>query len=284
MGFKQCPYEHSVYVKKFEGKLLIVALYVDDLIFMGNCQKLIEEFKKGMTCEFEMTDLGLLKYFLGLEIKHTASGIFMSQERPDLAFSVGMSKKQPIVTLSTCEAEYVAASWCVCHAIWLNNLLKEIDLPQDEAFEIKMDSKSTIELAKNPVHHERSKHIDVRFHFIREKVAENKVTLTHVKSRDQIADMFTKPLSKLLLYKFMEKIGMKKGSQVPASVRVRRESAVPKLKPKPPSLASAATLPKAPPAVAKQESGISSSAAKPQSTDDSYMAFLEDMKELGALD
>ncbi|XP_074353044.1 secreted RxLR effector protein 161-like [Apium graveolens] len=43
------------------------------------------------------------------------------------------SKKQPIVTLSTCEAEYVAASWCVCHAIWLNNLLKEIDLPQDEA-------------------------------------------------------------------------------------------------------------------------------------------------------
>ncbi|KAK1359769.1 Early flower 5 [Heracleum sosnowskyi] len=73
-------------------------------------------------------------------------------------------------------------------------------------------------------------------------------------------------------------------SMVPASVRVRRESAVPKLKPKPPSLAAATTLPKAPPAVAKQESSRSSSAAKPQSMDDSYMAFLEDMKELGALD
>ncbi|KAL8123517.1 hypothetical protein AgCh_011478 [Apium graveolens] len=74
-------------------------------------------------------------------------------------------------------------------------------------------------------------------------------------------------------------------SMIPASVRVRRESAVPKLKPKPSvSSVTAATLPKAAPAVAKKESGTSSSAPKPQSTDDSYMAFLEDMKALGALD
>ena len=76
-----------------------------------------------------------------------------------------------------------------------------------------MDSKPAIELAKNLVHHERSKHIDARFHFIRE-VAEKKVKLIHVKSRDQIADMFTKPLSKLLLYRFMEMIGMKNGNQI----------------------------------------------------------------------
>lgn len=68
-------------------------------------------------------------------------------------------------------------------------------------------------------------------------------------------------------------------------MRVRRESAVPKLKPKPSLLsATAATLPKAAPAVAKKESGTSSSAPKPPSIDDSYMAFLEDMKALGALD
>ena len=77
-----------------------------------------------------------------------------------------------------------------------------------------MDSKPAIELAKNLVHHERSKHIDARFHFIREKVAEKKVKLIHVKSRDQIADMFTKPLSKLLLYRFMEMIGIKNGNQI----------------------------------------------------------------------
>ena len=80
-GFKQCPYEHSVYVKKVEGKILIVVLYVDDLIFMGNCQKLIDEFKKDMTLEFEMTELGLLKYFLGLEIKQTTERyIFVSRK------------------------------------------------------------------------------------------------------------------------------------------------------------------------------------------------------------
>ena len=80
-GFKQFPYEHSVYVKKVEGKILIVVLYVDDLIFMGNCQKLIDEFKKDMTLEFEMTELGLLKYFLGLEIKQTPERyIFVSRK------------------------------------------------------------------------------------------------------------------------------------------------------------------------------------------------------------
>jgi hypothetical protein len=83
-----------------------------------------------------------------------------------------LSKKQPIVTLSTCEAEYVAASWCVCNAIWLRILLSKMELKQLDATVIQVDNKSTIELAKNPVNHERSKHIDVRFHFIRDHVKE----------------------------------------------------------------------------------------------------------------
>jgi hypothetical protein len=83
----------------------------------------------------------------------------------DMTFT-WLSKKQPIVTLSTCEAEYVAAATYVCHAIWLRRLLKKINLTQDVATPIYLDSKSAIELAKNPVHHERSKHIDVKFHFM----------------------------------------------------------------------------------------------------------------------
>jgi len=79
-----------------------------------------------------------------------------------------LSKKQPIVTLSTCEAEYVATSWCVCHAVWLKNLLSKLEMKQEEGTVIRVDNKSAIELAKNPVNHERSKHIDVRYHFIRE--------------------------------------------------------------------------------------------------------------------
>ena len=112
----------------------------------------------------------------------------------DTAFT-WMSKKQPIVTLSTCEAEYVAATSCVCHAIWLRNLLKEIGLTQEEPTKVCVDNKSAIALAKNPVFHDRSKHIDVRYHYIRECVARKDVQVEYVKSQDQVADILTKPLT-----------------------------------------------------------------------------------------
>ena len=81
----------------------------------------------------------------------------------------------------------MAASYCVCHAIWLKILIHELKIPQPMSTEIRIDNKSAIELAKNPVHHERSKYIDVRFHFIREHVKDKDVHLRHVASTDQIA-------------------------------------------------------------------------------------------------
>jgi hypothetical protein len=131
----------------------------------------------------------------------------------DIVFT-WLSKKQSIVTLSTCEAEYVAASWCVCHAIWLRNLLSKMELNQLGATVIQIDNKSAIELEKNLVNHERSKHIDVHFHFIRDHVKEGSVKLVHVASQDQVADIFTKPLSKVLLDKCKEMIGMTDGRSI----------------------------------------------------------------------
>ncbi|KAG8472851.1 hypothetical protein CXB51_034771 [Gossypium anomalum] len=217
-GFKQCPYEHALYVKKNGGNMLFVAHYVDDLIFMGNNGEMIQDFKSKMTQEFEMTDLGLMKFFLvwsdwcgDLDDRKSTSGyvFFMG----NTAFT-WLSKKQPIVTLSTCEAEYVAASWCVCHAIWLRNLLNELEQQQLDATEIRIDNKSAIELAKNPVNHERSKHIDIHFHFIRDHVKEESVKLVHVASREQVADIFTKPLSMVLLDNCKKLIGMKDGRSI----------------------------------------------------------------------
>jgi hypothetical protein len=95
-----------------------------------------------------------------------------------------LSKKKPIVTLSTYEVEYVAASLDVSHAIWLRRLLQDVKLPQLETTEIRVDKKSTNELAKNLVHHERSKHIDVSFHSIREHIKNEKVRVVHVQSND----------------------------------------------------------------------------------------------------
>ena len=91
-------------------------------------------------------------------------------------------KKQSIVTLSTCKAEYIAATSCVCHAIWLKRLLEELYLKQGEATKIYIDNKSAQALAKNPVLHDRSKHIDTRYHFIREYIDKKEVELKYVKT------------------------------------------------------------------------------------------------------
>lgn len=123
------------------------------------------------------------------------------------------SKKQSIVTLSTCEAEYVASTSCTCHAIWLRRLLKELNLPQIEATMICVDNKFAQALAKNPVYHDRSKNIDTRYHFIRECIAKKEVELKYVKSHDQVADIFTKPLKFKNFQRLRSSLGIKKKNQ-----------------------------------------------------------------------
>jgi len=80
-GFDKCDGEPTLHIKEREGKILIVILYVDDLIFIGSDDFLIANFKQVMKSEFEMTDLGLLRYFLGIEVKQTENGIFISQAK-----------------------------------------------------------------------------------------------------------------------------------------------------------------------------------------------------------
>ncbi|KAL6582070.1 hypothetical protein OROMI_006084 [Orobanche minor] len=320
-GFSRCVHEYALYMKKEGGNLLYVCVYVDDLIFTGNHPNMFKEFKLAMAHEFETSDMGLMSYNLGIQVKQMKEGIFISQERyvrevlkkfnmfnckpvntpmqfgtqlrkeedkidptifrsligslryltctrPDILFAVGVvsrymenpasshmlaakrilryikgtldygifyssssnymlkgycdsdyagdlddrkstsgflffmgdhaiawsSKKQAIVTLSSCESEYVAATSCACHAIWLRRLLKELHLEQAGATKVMIDNKSTQSLAKNPVFHERTKHIDTRYHFIRDCVAKKEIELEYVKSMDQVADIFTKPL------------------------------------------------------------------------------------------
>ena len=335
--YMKCPYEHALYIKMQGESILIICLYVDDLVFTGNDPSMFDEFKREMAKEFEMTDIGLMSYYLGIEVKQGEDGIFISQEgyakevlkrfnmddaipvgtpmecgvkitkqdggekvdstlfkslvgslryltctRPDILYSVGiisrfmeepttthfkmakrilryikgtigyglsyvsssnfdvvgycdsdwssdlddrksttgfvffigetaftwMSKKQPIVTLSTCEAEYVAATSCVCHAIWLRNLVKELKFQMEGPMEIFVDNKSAIALAKNPVFHGRSKHIDTRFHYIRDCITKKEVELKYIKSQDQAADIFTKPLKLETFIKMRSLLGV----------------------------------------------------------------------------
>jgi len=79
-GFTKCPHEYALYAKVCEnGNILLVCLYVDDLIFTGNNPSMFEDFKKAMTQEFKMTDIGLMSYYLGIEVKQMEKGIFISQ-------------------------------------------------------------------------------------------------------------------------------------------------------------------------------------------------------------
>ena len=82
-GFEKCPYEHTLFIKKSTHgtSLLLVCLYVDDLIFTGNDEILFSSFKHSMMKEFDMTDLGRMRYFLGLEMLQRADGIFICQRK-----------------------------------------------------------------------------------------------------------------------------------------------------------------------------------------------------------
>ncbi|GKV45376.1 hypothetical protein SLEP1_g52467 [Rubroshorea leprosula] len=97
-----------------------------------------------------------------LDDKKSTSGFVFMLGSGAISWS---SKKQPIVTLSTTEAEYVAATSCACQAIWLRRIMEELELNQHEATSIYCDNSSAIKLSKNPVLHGRSKHIHVRIQF-----------------------------------------------------------------------------------------------------------------------
>ena len=79
--FERCSSEHTLFTKKNESNILIVSLYVDDLIFTGNNRSMCDEFKSSMKLDFDMTDLGKMRHFLGIEVIQCEAGIFICQRR-----------------------------------------------------------------------------------------------------------------------------------------------------------------------------------------------------------
>lgn len=119
-----------------------------------------------------------------------------------------LSKKQPIVTMSTTKAEFVAAAACACQAIWMRRVLKQLGHEQKSCTTIMCDNSSTIKLSRNPVMHERSKHIDVRFHFLRDLTKDGVVELIHCGTQEQVADLMTKPLKLEAFQKLRKMMGV----------------------------------------------------------------------------
>ena len=120
------------------------------------------------------------------------------------------SKKQPIVTLSTTEAEFVAATTCSCQAIWMRKILEDLHFERQGPTTIFCDNNSTIKLSKNPILHGRSKHIDVKYHFLRKLTRNGTLDLIYCRSEDHIADIFTKSLKWPMFQKLRKLLGVSK--------------------------------------------------------------------------
>lgn len=112
------------------------------------------------------------------------------------------SQKQNTVALSTCEAEYISLTHAIQEGNFLRQLLCDMQGIRECCINLHVDNRGAIDLANNPVHHQRSKHIDIRYHYIRSQIQSKTVQLFYVPSKDNIADIFTKPATKVNLRKF----------------------------------------------------------------------------------
>lgn len=112
------------------------------------------------------------------------------------------TRKQPTVALSSCEAEYMALASTIQECLYLEQFLRSLDNYQYTQPIVFEDNQGTISLAKNPINRQRCKHIDIKYHFIRSTVSDGKVILMYCPTEDMIADILTKPVTKMKLKKF----------------------------------------------------------------------------------
>ncbi|KAJ1700873.1 hypothetical protein LUZ63_000652 [Rhynchospora breviuscula] len=324
-GFTQSRADYSLFVCAKGNTFLTVLVYVDDLIVGGNDREAIKKFKKYLGGTFHMKDLGLLKYFLGIEMARGPTGLFLSQRkytldilaecrllgakpaktpieqnhnlskatgvvmsdpekyrrligrliyltftRPELCYAVHVlaqfmqaplethydaalrvvrylkgnpgqgillrtdsdlklygycdsdwascpitkrsltgyfvklgnspiswrTKKQPTVSRSSAEAEYRSMATLACELTWLTSVLSFLGVSQMKPMKLFCDSQAALHVAANPVFHERTKHIEVDCHFVRDQIRDGRIVTTHISSTEQLADLFTKALGK----------------------------------------------------------------------------------------
>jgi len=152
--------------------------------------------------------------FIGYCDSNLGGDIDTSKSTTGVLFFLGQclvswqSIKQRVVALSSCEAEYVAATTAATQAMWLSRLLAELLGRPVDIVELKVDSKSALALAKNPVFHERSKHIRIKYHFIRSCLEDGSIKAEHISTGDQLADILTKALGKTKFEELRGRIGL----------------------------------------------------------------------------
>ena len=136
--------------------------------------------------------------------KSTSGGGFFMGSRLVSWFS----KKQSSIALSTAEAEYVVVASCCTKLLWMMKTLQDIQITCTPPISILCDHTSAINISKNPIMHSKTKHIPIKYHFLREQVLEQNVKLEYVPSKEQVADIFTKPLPRETFEYLRQKLGV----------------------------------------------------------------------------
>eukprot|EP00253_Pinus_taeda_P002474 PITA_02474 len=136
--------------------------------------------------------------------KSTSGGAFYMGSRLVSLFR----KKQSSIALSTTKAEYVVVASCCTQLLWMMQTLKDIQITYTPPISILCDNTSAISISKNPFMHSKTKHIPIKYHFLHEQVLEQKVKLEYVPSKEQVVDIFTKPLPRETFEYLRQKLGV----------------------------------------------------------------------------
>jgi hypothetical protein len=145
-----------------------------------------------------------------LDTRRSVSGYIMQLGGCAVTYS---SKTQPTVALSSTEAEYMALAHGVKEVLFLRQLLHELHRVQPTTAIVYGDNQSSIAMAKNPVHHQRTKHIDVRYHFVRERVGRKDIAIEYVDTKSNMADLLTKNVSREILLRLRSSLGVRRIEQ-----------------------------------------------------------------------
>ena len=162
------------------------------LTFGGRSQKLVEGF-----CDSDDANQ---------RDRHSIAGFAYHFGQGAISWS---SKKQQVIALSTVEAKYIAQAHAAKEALWLHSFVSEIRNEQARAITINSDNQGAIALTKDNKFHSRTKHIDVRYHFICEAVEDGKVSVVYIPTDENPVDIFTKPLAKTKFRRFVELLGLR---------------------------------------------------------------------------
>nr|GEZ14005.1 putative ribonuclease H-like domain-containing protein [Tanacetum cinerariifolium] len=214
-GFQRGTIDQTLFIKRQREDFILVQVYVDDIIFGSSNPQLSREFESLMQEKFQMSAMDDLRYLKG----HPKLGLWYPKASPlDLvAFSDSdyggasqdrkstnggsqfsgtrliswQCKKQTIVATSTIEAEYVAVASCCGQVLWIQNQLLDYGYNFMNT-KIYIDNNSAICIVKNPVYHSKTKHIEIRHHFIRDCFEKRLICVDHIHTNKNVADLLKK--------------------------------------------------------------------------------------------